>query len=374
LSQAAAILGSFIAVGQTGSQIVIGYYQHKIEVAKAQQQITLEKQKSDSALAAQFLTMILDKQTADKDRALLFDALAGISGHPLQAWATSRHEAIEKSISQLTQSHEAEIDALQNKDDRVRQVQALEDQIQSIGIRIQLVREDIPQTEELQSQRRTLSEQLAKLKGDARRAEATVAVRILGSEGAPAASTVVSFSLPIDRLRQIFPFEEGETGRRQQQNFDRYMPFLASALVEYGLTTKQRAAAVVATVWHETGRFRTVTEYSSGLQYEGRLDLGNVEAGDGERYKGRGLIPVMGRTNYARFSQKLGLGTRLVDSPEDITDPDVTSRIVCLWFQERHLDQFADSEDLQAIRRGVNGGLNGLPDFVSLYHAALAVM
>ena len=73
-------------------------------------------------------------------------------------------------------------------------------------------------------------------------------------------------------------------------NINAYAPLLNRYMHNYYICGKQREAAFLATVIHESGSFRYTKEIASGKAYEWRKDLGNVQAGDGVRFKGRGLI------------------------------------------------------------------------------------
>ena len=75
-----------------------------------------------------------------------------------------------------------------------------------------------------------------------------------------------------------------------------------------------RAGYILGTAHHESDHWRTMEEYASGAAYEGRKTLGNTKAGDGRRFKGRGLVQITGRRNYTDWSKRLGVD--LVGKPE----------------------------------------------------------
>jgi putative chitinase len=134
---------------------------------------------------------------------------------------------------------------------------------------------------------------------------------------------------------------------------------LADAMHEFQINTPHRVAAFLAQVAHESGELRWLRELSDGLQYEGRLALGNSQPGDGPRYKGRGLLQATGRAQYEKIGRALGLD--LIDHPELLEEPAPASRSAgWIWAIEKNLNPPADLDEFAAITQRINGGFNGI--------------
>ncbi len=130
---------------------------------------------------------------------------------------------------------------------------------------------------------------------------------------------------------------------------------------DYGiLDNRLRLAHFIAQLAHESDNFKAMEEYASGQAYEGRVDLGNTQPGDGKRYKGRGPIQLTGRANYRTYGQHLGIAFE--EHPEIVALPSVGLWVACEYWKRRGLNTFADADDLMSITRKINGGQNGLDD------------
>ncbi|MEX0139902.1 glycoside hydrolase family 19 protein [Massilia sp. LMS1-1-1.1] len=147
---------------------------------------------------------------------------------------------------------------------------------------------------------------------------------------------------------------------------------LNAAMAEFSIDTPLRRASFLAQVGHESGQLRYVRELASGAAYEGRADLGNVIAGDGMRFKGRGLLQVTGRANYAACGVALGLD--LLASPQLLEQTVFACRSAGWFWQSRGLNRLADAGDQERVTRRINGGVNGLAERLSLYQAARKVL
>jgi putative chitinase len=155
---------------------------------------------------------------------------------------------------------------------------------------------------------------------------------------------------------------------------------LNQLLPRYGVNTLPRLQMFLAQVGHESGELRYTTEIASGESYEGRKDLGNFQVGDGKKYKGRGLIQVTGRSNYALASVALDLP--LLENPELLAEPEYSVQSALWFWQNTKLSELADQNDLAAFRKisyRINGGReprdpNGWADRLRLWKRAQEVI
>lgn len=145
---------------------------------------------------------------------------------------------------------------------------------------------------------------------------------------------------------------------------DAHLPYIVPAMEKGRINTPDRIAAFLAQLAHESGEYRYMQELADGWAYEGRADLGNVEPGDGPRFKGHGPIQITGRANHRACGQYLGLD--LERDPLLLTEPRYgTEAAVWFWTQGNgkiELNLLADRGWFKTITRVINGGLTGLSD------------
>lgn len=168
-----------------------------------------------------------------------------------------------------------------------------------------------------------------------------------------------------EQLKKIAPYAT-------DKNIDKFFPYLTGFMHMYGICGTLRESAFMATIIHESGSFRYTKELASGQAYEGRKDLGNTQKGDGVRFKGRGLIQLTGRANYLKASQALGVD--FVNNPELVEQPVYAVQVSCWWWKTHGCNELADTKDIEAVTRKVNGGLNGIEDRKKWYNIALEVL
>ena len=111
-------------------------------------------------------------------------------------------------------------------------------------------------------------------------------------------------------------------------------------------------------------------EKIANIIYGGRM--GNVQEGDGYRFRGRGVIQLTGRDNYTAFGKSVGM------SPEQVIDYVQTKKgaleSACWYWASRKINIACDEGDIVKMTKLVNGGTIGLEDRRKHFEQALAVL
>lgn len=172
---------------------------------------------------------------------------------------------------------------------------------------------------------------------------------------------------------------------------------LSLACAHYEIDTPKRLAPFLAQIGHESaslgrvvenlnygaqglrntwpGRFpdvATAAQYArqpekiANRVYGGRLGNRPEEAGDGWRYRGRGLIQITGRSNYAAMRDLLREdfpdAPNFVDEPDAMTEPKWAALSAAAYWADHDLNDLADRGAFEQITRRINGGSIGLAD------------
>ena len=179
---------------------------------------------------------------------------------------------------------------------------------------------------------------------------------------------------------------------------------MTDAMSEFGITAGLDKAMFIAQLGHESDGFkalvesfnytpaallttfgRRVTRYQAdqlgritdrpakqeaiaNLVYVNRL--GNKSAGDGWKYRGRGLIQITGLENYRTCGT--GLKLDLISNPE-LLEQDINAARSAAWFYTSK-GCMKYSGDVQRVTLIINGGNNGLDDRRLRFNKAKAAL
>ncbi|MEB0140179.1 lytic enzyme [Undibacterium sp. CCC2.1] len=93
---------------------------------------------------------------------------------------------------------------------------------------------------------------------------------------------------------------------------------------------------------------------------------GNTEADDGYRFRGRGLLQLTFKSNYAaatRALQKLKpMAPDLCLNPDAVTEPDWALAVAAAVWEAKGCNGYADHDNINKVTRAINGGENGLAE------------
>lgn len=147
------------------------------------------------------------------------------------------------------------------------------------------------------------------------------------------------------------------------------LPGMENAMRAANINTALRAAHWCAQIGHESVGLQYMEEIASGAAYNGRADLGNVQPGDGPRYKGSGPIQLTGRANFRSFTRWANAqGHTTIDfeaQPHLVRQEPRWGFLAASWYwtvARPQLNSLCDADNLDGVTRAINGGTNGLAD------------
>jgi putative chitinase len=204
--------------------------------------------------------------------------------------------------------------------------------------------------------------------------------------------------LTVDQLRAMIP---------TNKEISEWCDELNKALPKYEITTDKRIAGFISQCAHESMDFnamsenlnyreetlnkvfpryfgpgkRNAAEYARNPEKianyvymdEFRTSkLGNVQPGDGWRFRGRGLKQLTGRDNYTRFAKDYDMTAEEAAVWVETKEGALAS---ALWFWNTNkLNAIADTGNVAALTKKINGGDIGLTDRQARYAKAMAAL
>jgi len=100
--------------------------------------------------------------------------------------------------------------------------------------------------------------------------------------------------------------------------------------------------------------------------------MGNVNDGDGWRFRGRGIKQLTGRNNYTAFGKTVGMSAE--EAAEYVATPKGAIESACWFWKTNKLDKWADKGDNVGLTKKINGGTIGLDDRNRRWEEALAIL
>jgi putative chitinase len=149
---------------------------------------------------------------------------------------------------------------------------------------------------------------------------------------------------------------------------------LNQTLEKFQINTPSRLRHFLSQTAHESGNGLWTEELATGEAYEGRLDLGNTQPGDGKKFKGAGYIQVTGRDNYRRLSLALK-DPRIIELGASFVSQHLPWTATGWWWKANEMNELCDTNPtVRAVTLRVNGGTTGLASREAAYRRCVEVI
>lgn len=140
---------------------------------------------------------------------------------------------------------------------------------------------------------------------------------------------------------------------------ERFIPFMNEAMPRYDITTKNRVAAFLCTTCFESQYYQKTREGKARPDTAaGRAQAKYWSTG----YFGRGILQTTHEEGYRLVGEYLKAKSVIddselfVDNPELLEEPKWAVESACIFWEQNHLNRYADSQNIFAVEGIVNRG------------------
>jgi putative chitinase len=151
------------------------------------------------------------------------------------------------------------------------------------------------------------------------------------------------------------------------QNMVENLNYTPEALIK--IFSRRRISIVDAHKYGRTQGRRADQEAIANRIYGGSWgleNLGNIEVGDGWKYRGRGPIQCTGRNNYTAYAKYSGVGA--VEHPELLSEIAIGLDFAGYFWKQHNLTELAEKSAIVKITKAINGGTLGLKERIYLFN------
>lgn len=170
------------------------------------------------------------------------------------------------------------------------------------------------------------------------------------------------------------------------------------------IDTPERVAMFIAQCGHESRNFNVLTEnlnYSAkaldsifpkyfkragrdaqeyhrrpkaiaNVIYANRMDNGDIDSGDGWRFRGGGILQLTGRYNYTKFGEEMDMTAE--EAVEYVRTKKGALDSACWFWDTNGINKYCDALDVVGASKRINGGTIGLEDRKKHYKHAMEVL